>query len=323
MFILLLRRNLFLGRWLSCFVLAFAWNPVLFGVIDHVHSFVNLQPAFISRPSCLVRRIYSLKGFHALSQDGIFEDFPAGPKSVDFWLNLGSSITTDSCQLLGIKSLGVDYGLVRTGLAVTVGYEPTPLAIVSDANQNITELCQTIVQYAASQQVQQIIVGLPLHKNGTIAEQTLLTLNFTQQLAVAVLSSLGPEIPILLFDERYTSKEAAAREHMKNPSSVLYGTLDATAACIILENFYEDNGVGAHAVVVPDPLRMLCLQQYSLLLEEREQHRVRRVEAYESKMRRRSEAILQAKLLDEQQKRESGGVALSNTGRSRRKKKKK
>jgi putative holliday junction resolvase len=277
---------------------------------------------FISHPSCLRRRRRDCnrQAFDAVDQDDRNDDSSAGDCGHDFWLNLGSAITTESCRLLGIKSLGVDYGLVRTGVAVTVGYEPKPLAIISDMSQNISELCRTIVQYASTQQVQQIVVGLPLHKNGTIADQTLLTLNFTQQLAVAVLSHLGPEIPLFLFDERYTSKEAAAREHSKNPSSALYGTLDSAAACIILENYYEDNGVGAYAVNVPDPLRMLCIEQYSLRLQEQEQKRLSRIKVYENKVKSRLDAIAQAKLLDEKEKRESG-FSLSNRPRKRKKKK--
>jgi putative holliday junction resolvase len=241
----------------------------------------------------------------------------------NYWLNLGSAITTESCRLLGTKSLGVDYGLVRTGLAVTVGFEPTPLTILSDTSNNVSELCRTIVQYATAQQVQQIIVGLPLHKNGTVAEQTLLTLNFTQQLATAVLSCLGPDVPILLFDERYTSKEAAAREHTKNPSSALYGTLDATAACIILENYYEDNGIGAHTVALPVDVKEYCLRQYIQRQKDLEQQRLSRMEANQSKVRRRIDAIEQAKVQAEDMKRCLEVRTDSSSSKPRKKKKRK
>jgi hypothetical protein len=38
-------------------------------------------------------------------------------------IGAAASLTQDSCRLLGVKSVGVDYGLSRTGIAVTVGFE--------------------------------------------------------------------------------------------------------------------------------------------------------------------------------------------------------
>jgi putative holliday junction resolvase len=218
--------------------------------------------------------------------------------SHNFWINIGSVITSESCPLLGIKSLGVDYGLARTGLAMTVGYEPIPLGIIT--SHNVTELCQIIVKFATTNQVQQIIVGLPLHKNGTVAEQTMITYNFTHQLAMTVVSYLGPKIKILLFDERYTSKMAAAREHTKNPSSHLYGTLDATAACIILENYYEDHGIGAHIVTLPKNIQEECVQQYIERQTTIDQQRIQQINDETNKRKRRLELIAHTKLLDQQ-----------------------
>lgn len=220
-----------------------------------------------------------------------------------FWMNVGAAIAQESCPLLGVKSLGVDYGLVRTGLAVTVGYDPTPLAILSDWNTT-DALCVEICSRAATQQaVQRIIVGLPLHKNGTVAEQTRITLAFATQLAAAVLSQFGPHVPVLLFDERYTSKEAAARAHSRHPprqrQAALYGTLDAVAACIILENYYEDNGVGAHPVPLSESVQRACLEQYAERTLQQEKKRLAGLEKNDAKMRRRKEAMARGKLEEE------------------------
>jgi hypothetical protein len=38
-------------------------------------------------------------------------------------IRAAASLTQDSCRLLGVKSVGVDYGLSRTGIAATVGFE--------------------------------------------------------------------------------------------------------------------------------------------------------------------------------------------------------
>jgi len=179
-------------------------------------------------------------------------------------LRAAAAVTRDSCPLLGIKSVGVDYGLVRTGVAATVGYNPKPLEIISDLNN--TEVCERVVEICRSEQAQQVIVGLPLHKNGTEAEQTHLTRVFAAELAIKVLHSLGPDVPVYMWDERYTSKEAAARAHSRDPNQVLYGILDAEAACIILENFYTDSGEGAERVPVSEEL----VNKYQEIWQERQ-----------------------------------------------------
>jgi putative Holliday junction resolvase len=204
-------------------------------------------------------------------------------------IEAAASHTCSSFSLLGVKSLGIDYGLVRTGIAITVGYNPKPLAILS--NLNTTQLCQEIVRRVETENAQQIVVGLPLHKNGTVAEQTILTREFVQQLVCSIYASFGPAgeekeatlesgalftaIPIFLWDERYTSKEAEARLRARNPKKnfgSLQGELDADAACIILEHFYADSGKGAERVQVPqhDPALLQVVQEaWALQCEER------------------------------------------------------
>jgi RNase H-fold protein (predicted Holliday junction resolvase) len=188
-------------------------------------------------------------------------------QSSSLLIDVAAQITQSNCQLLGIKSIGIDYGLVRTGLAVTVGYEPKPLAILYNTNtntSNVTSLCQQIIQYIKSEQnVQQIIIGLPLHKNGTTSSQSTLTIQFGYQLIQHIICNFGLTKTILFFDERYTSKEAAARAHSTNPYQPLYGTLDADAACIILENYYNDNGCGEHVLHLTNTTLLdECLQYY-------------------------------------------------------------
>lgn len=82
---------------------------------------------------------------------------------------------------------------------------------------------------------------------------------------------MGPDCPVYLWDERYTSKEAAARLHSKNPDQSLYGLLDAEAACIILENFYTDNGEGAERVQVDAELEEIYTKAWQQKQRLREQ----------------------------------------------------
>ena len=235
-------------------------------------------------------------------------------------LRAAASVTRDACPLLGVKSVGVDYGTVRTGVAATVGYNPKPLDILSDLNN--TEVCQSLVEICRSEQAKQVIVGLPLHKNGTEAEQTNLTRIFAAELAHHVLFELGPECPVYMWDERYTSKEAAARAHSRNPSQFLYGTLDAEAACIILEHFYNDNGKGAERVQVTEE----ALKLYEEISRERvlrEEAMVRAaLEERDSRLQWRKEAMERDRLLQLKMSEESESALSSQKKKKNRRKRK-
>jgi len=223
----------------------------------------------------------------------------------------------DMPSLVGVKSIGVDYGLVRTGVATTVGYDPQPLAILSDLNN--TQVCDKVLQYAKSEQASKIILGLPLHKNGTVAEQTNLTLVLAQELAQAALATLGPMVPVEMWDERYTSKEAAARAHAQDPNRFLYGSLDADAACIILEHYYHDHGLGRITVpVIPESLRRECLHQFETRQSLEEERRSNAMQEREERMQRRKDAIARSQQKDQEEQ-----TRRNLSGGSKKKKKKK
>ncbi len=235
-------------------------------------------------------------------------------------LQAAADLTTSTYQRLGTKSIGVDYGLVRTGLAVSLGYSYTPLAIVS--NLNNTQLCSHIVKLAEAEEASQIVVGLPFHKNGTEAEQTILTRNFATQLHCAVYAHFGPtKMPIYLWDERYTSKEAAARIKSQDPRANTYKELDAEAACIILEYYYADDGQGAILVDLPEDeeIRNAVHSAWEMKQEEerRELEALTKWRMMDSKDKKR-EMIERAKILEEQLALERG-----DGGKKKKKKKKK
>jgi putative Holliday junction resolvase len=235
----------------------------------------------------------------------------------DNLLRAAAELTTDTSSLLGVKSIGVDYGLVRTGLAATCGYEPEPIAIVSDLNN--TQLSQKIVKLAESEKASQIILGLPFHTNGTEAEQTIITREFARNLVCAVYAHFGPDkMPIYLWDERYTSKEAAARLRAANPRANTYKELDAEAACIILEYYYEDNGIGAQRVELPDDKNIMeALRQAWEMKKEEDRRRLKELREMRMNPHEPRKAMIErARLLDEK-------LARDNNRTSVKKKKKK
>jgi len=231
-----------------------------------------------------------------------------------------AQLTTSQFKLLGTKAVGVDYGLVRTGLAVTVGYEPKPLSIVS--NLNNTELCNHIVQLAEAENAARVVLGLPFHKNGTEAEQTVITRDFAKQLVCSMYAHFGPSMPLYFWDERYTSKEAAARARAIDPKAVLYKQLDADAACLILEYYYEDDGVGAIKVELPEDaeVRRVVELAWETRQKEKKADREEYQKERENSFNARKIAMERARLLDEKLARE--GVQ-SHSKKKKKKKKKK
>ena len=236
-------------------------------------------------------------------------------------IQAAADLTISNAALLGVKSLGVDYGLVRTGLGVTIGYEPTPLGIVSDFNN--TQLSQHIIKLAESEQADQIIVGLPFHTNGTEAEQTIITREFANKLNCAVYAHFGPDkMPIYMWDERYTSKEAAARMKAANPGVDTYNQLDADAACIILEYYYLDDGIGAQKIELPEDhtIRDTVHQAWLMRKEEQEQ-KLRDLTEMRMNAQANKKAMMdRARALDEKLAREGGN---KKGGKKKKKRKKK
>ena len=239
-------------------------------------------------------------------------------------------LTTSEDELVGrfasLRTIGVDYGLTRTGVAVTTGgYRPRPLAILSGLNT--TELVTSLVDYVQSEQAANIVMGLPLNKNGTVSQQSLVTRDFGQALLSEVRSRCGPGIPIQLWDERYTSKEAASRitaeamaRNQRIPSaSDLATELDAEAACIILEDFYRELGLDAEELqFVDESIENECRERYKLYLETQERRRQEMAEERDKQRNARKEMMEQARAMEE-----ASGLPSSDKKKKKKKRKKK
>jgi len=286
-------------------VFFFALLTVAFGLVGS-DAWSSPQRSFRPKqPSVRIMRFRNEFPSFAMSSDSLEDQLSAISKpssssrpTASSLIDAASAATQDSCQLLGIKSIGVDYGLVRTGIAATVGYEPKPIAILSDLNS--TQVCEQVIRYAHAEQASRIVVGLPLHKNGTIAAQTNLTLSFGQELARNVLERLGPNVPVLWWDERYTSKMAAARARSRDPYTSVYGQLDADAACLILENYYHDNGQDAETVELSGEVRDECIQRWKAARQSIDEALRESENKREATMLRRKEAIAQSRKEEEE-----------------------
>jgi putative Holliday junction resolvase len=132
------------------------------------------------------------------------------------------------------KFLGIDYGMKRTGIAITDDYKiiASPLTTVDtkDILNFLAELCKKEV-------IEAIVLGEPKYLNGTESEMTQNVHAFKLKL-----EKLLPTIPIHLEDEFYTSKIAAdtmVRAGYKKKDRRDKRNLDKISAALILQSFME------------------------------------------------------------------------------------
>ena len=136
------------------------------------------------------------------------------------------------------RTLAVDYGLKRTGLAVcdALGIAAHPLeAIVS---YSLRETVDAVVVLVLEREVQRVIVGMPYMPDGREGEQVKNVYVFLD----ALRAKLPEKIELGHQDERHTTKEAKA---------LLRGTglrgkkhkakVDSVAAVVILREFLENS----------------------------------------------------------------------------------
>ena len=95
------------------------------------------------------------------------------------------------------RILSIDYGRKRTGLAVTDSLQIIAGGLVTVAT---SELYDWLVDYTAREDVERIVIGEPRQANGQPSENWERVMQFVRRWRKAM-----PQIPIELYDERFTS----------------------------------------------------------------------------------------------------------------------
>ena len=132
------------------------------------------------------------------------------------------------------RTLAVDYGLKRTGLAVAdpLGIAAHPLAAVVSIDLDVT--VDAVVREVGERQVVRVLVGMPFLPDGREGEQA--------QNVRVFLDALGRRLPegveMLERDERHTTKEAKSlmREAGLDPRKHK-DKIDSLAAVVILREW--------------------------------------------------------------------------------------
>jgi putative Holliday junction resolvase len=130
------------------------------------------------------------------------------------------------------RILSIDYGLRRTGLAVT-----DPLQIIATGLTTVEskQLIPFLKDYIAREEVELIIIGEPKNWDDTDTHATPLVEKIIKQL-----EKNFPKIPIKKVDERYTSKmakDAMLEMGLKKMQRRNKKLVDEIAATILLQEY--------------------------------------------------------------------------------------
>ena len=124
-----------------------------------------------------------------------------------------------------MRVLGLDHGSARCGCAISdpTGTLATPIEPVlrPETKAGIKQLRELV----ELREVDRVIVGLPLSLSGADSDQTREARAFADKLR----SALGPEVPVELFDERFTTTIAASSEGRESE--------DSRAAAVLLDDW--------------------------------------------------------------------------------------
>ena len=132
------------------------------------------------------------------------------------------------------RILAIDYGLKRTGIAVT-----DPLQIVASGLETIQtkEIWEFFENYFAQEMVETMVVGEPFHLDGTPSQITPQIEAFIKKFKTKY-----PSIAIERVDERLTSVEAKQiiiASGVKKKKRREKGLVDKVSAILILQDFME------------------------------------------------------------------------------------
>ena len=134
------------------------------------------------------------------------------------------------------RLLAIDYGTKRTGIAVT-----DPLKIIATGLTTVAthELLPFLEQYMRKEVVESIIVGAPKQLDNTPSENMKFVKTFVKKLG-----QLVPEIPIIYFDERFTSvmaHRAMLEGGLKKKDRQNKALVDEISAVILLQSYMESS----------------------------------------------------------------------------------
>ena len=136
------------------------------------------------------------------------------------------------------RILAIDYGLKRTGLAVT-----DPMQIIATALDTVetATLMGFIKSYFQKEQVEEVVIGMPKKLNNEDSDITSQVKKF-----IDLFKKSFPLLKITEVDERFTSRiaqQAMITGGMKKKDRQVKGNVDKISATIILQSYMQSKSV--------------------------------------------------------------------------------
>jgi len=132
------------------------------------------------------------------------------------------------------RIIAIDYGSKRVGLAVT---DPLKLIANNLGTVHSKDIITYLKNYAENEKIECFVVGEPKKMNNEPSESMKLINTF-----LSLLSKHFPEIPVKMYDERFTSKlavQAMVNGGMKKKDRQKKENIDAISATILLQDYLE------------------------------------------------------------------------------------
>lgn len=135
------------------------------------------------------------------------------------------------------RVLSIDYGVRRTGLAVT-----DPLKIIAGGLTTVEtpQLMKFLQDYLKKEPVERFVVGLPKQTNGRDSDNLPRVQAFVGQL-----KKVFPQVPVDMWDERYTSvlaHQTMLQSGIGKKARQNKALVDEISATIILQGWMEGRG---------------------------------------------------------------------------------
>jgi putative Holliday junction resolvase len=130
--------------------------------------------------------------------------------------------------------MAIDYGIKRTGLAVTDGLQIIATALETVETKSLIEYLK---KYFQEEQVDELVVGMPKQMDNTDSD----TAQYVRQFVTKV-NAAFPDLPVRYADERFTSKialRAMIDGGMKKKDRREKGNVDKISATLILQSYLE------------------------------------------------------------------------------------
>jgi putative holliday junction resolvase len=136
------------------------------------------------------------------------------------------------------RIIGIDFGLKRTGLAWT-----DPLQIIATGLETVAtdDLLPHLKRLLQKEKVEKIVLGMPTRLDGSDTDTTQPVLALKQKLEVAF-----PGIPVVLWDEQFSSKkamQAMIQGGVSKKNRRDKALIDKVSATIILQDYLAANSL--------------------------------------------------------------------------------